>query len=74
MDATETKPWYLSKGILGPIVTVIALAASLLGYQIDAATQAVVVDQVVLAITTGTAVVGAIVGAWGRVVATKKIG
>lgn len=68
-----TKPWYASKGIIGPIVTIAALVAGFFGIDIDTQTQAVVVDELVAAASAIVAVVGAIVGIWGRVTATKVI-
>jgi hypothetical protein len=73
MTMTEEKPWYLSKGVLGPLVAVVALIAGAFGVKVDAATQALVVDQVIGAVSAGVALLGAIVGIWGRITATKVI-
>lgn len=70
---TDVKPWYLSKGVLGPLVTVLALAAGLFGIKIDEATQALIVDQATGAITAAVALIGALVGIYGRVTATSQI-
>lgn len=69
----DTKPWYLSKGILGPLVTVLALIAGAFGVKIDPATQGLIVDQVSGAITAVVALVGALVGIYGRITATTTI-
>lgn len=69
-----TKPWYASKGVLGPIVAGLALIAGLFGVKIDPATQAVIVDQGVALVTAAVTFGGLVLGVWGRVTATKKIG
>ncbi len=72
--ATETKPWYASKGVIGPIVAGLALLASLFGIKVDAATQAIIVDQGVALATAFVTFGGLVLGIYGRVTATKQIG
>jgi hypothetical protein len=74
LTTTETKPWYASKGVLGPIVAGLALVASLFGVTIDPATQAVIVDQGVALLTAAVTFGGLVVGIWGRISAVRKIG
>ena len=69
-----TKSWYASKGIIGPIITLIALLGGFFGVDIDVDTQAVIVDEITAAASAIAAVFGAAVGIWGRVTATKVIG
>jgi predicted lipid-binding transport protein (Tim44 family) len=71
----DYKPWWTSKGIIGPIIAGLALlAGALFGLKIDAATQSLIIDQVIALITAVTTAFGILIGLYGRVVATKKIG
>jgi hypothetical protein len=71
----DNKPWYTSKGIIGPIITGLALlAGAVFGLKIDAPTQAMIVDQTVAFVTALTSVFGLAMGIYGRIVATKTIG
>lgn len=64
-----TKKWYESKGVIGALVTTAALVAEFAGFNIDAALNAEITDQILAA----TAMGGAIYALIGRVVATKEI-
>jgi len=66
---TETKKWWQSKTIWGSIVTLVAVVASLAGYQIDTETQ----NQLVTNITNIVAAVGSLIAVYGRVTASAKI-
>lgn len=71
----DFKPWWASKGVLGPLVSVACLLlAALFGVQIDAGTQAVVVDQLTTAVIAIGVVVGSGIGIWGRIKASRRIG
>lgn len=72
-DMKETKPAYLSRGVIGGVVAVGAVVAGLFGYEVDADTQAVVVDQGVAIATAVATVVGGVLAIWGRIKATKRI-
>ena len=65
----ETKQWYQSTSILGSIVTVIALFASIFNYTIDVEAQ----DQIVSIIIAVFGLVGSVYAIVGRVKATKSI-
>ena len=65
-----TKKWYMSKGVWGAVITLIAVIAQLFGYQIDPELQ----QQAVSQITTIIAGVGGLVALYGRIKAEKKIG
>lgn len=65
----ETKEWYLSKGIWGAVVTLIATGLALSGYNIGPADQAVLSD----AILGVVGAVGGLLALYGRVTAAKKI-
>ena len=65
----ETKQWYQSTSILGSIVTVIALFASIFNYTIDVEAQ----GQIVSIIIAGFGLVGSIYAIVGRIKATKSI-
>jgi hypothetical protein len=69
-----TKPWYASKGVIGPIVATLALIAGFFGIEIDEATQAVIIDQGTALLTAAVAFGGIVLGLIGRVTAAKKIG
>ena len=38
---TETKPWFLSRGVLGSVFVILSMALSLIGVDFDQARQAV---------------------------------
>jgi len=64
---TETKPWYLSKGFVGPLVTVIALILENLGImKIDPSGMSDIILQTI-------ALLGAAVGMVGRAVAGAQL-
>jgi hypothetical protein len=63
----STKPWYLSKGFLGPLVTAVLICLRNLGFvDLDADTTLGVIYQ-------GAELVGAIFGIIGRLYASKKV-
>ncbi|MCU0895248.1 MAG: hypothetical protein MUD06_13185 [Rhodospirillales bacterium] len=64
---TDTKPWYLSKGFVGPLVTVIALILENLGImKIDPTGMSDIILQVI-------ALLGAAVGMVGRAMASAQL-
>lgn len=65
----STKPWYLSLGVWGPIVSVAATVASATGHPIPPE----VVGDAANLITQGVAVAGGAVGLWGRIRATTRL-
>lgn len=69
-EQEESKKWYLSKGVMGGIMSVVALAAGAFGYVISPEEQEVLV----LVITGLASGVLSLVGSLGRIKATKKIG
>lgn len=78
---TGAQPWYLSRGIMGPLISACAIAIGLLtGVEIDAATRAeiagqvvVVINQAILFFSAAATFGGLILGVWGRFFATKQI-
>lgn len=75
------KNWLTSKGVLGSAVasasTVLMFIGGLLGYQVtpaDVTEAATTLDAIQAAALSIIAAGGALVGLWGRIVATKKIG
>lgn len=70
----QIKPWYLSKGVIGPIIAMLSLLAGyLFGVKVDEATQAVLVDQIVATLATLFGLGGSALGIYGRIVATSRI-
>ncbi len=66
----ETKPWYLSKSVIGGLVAVVASVAGIFHYSIGDADQA----QLVELITGVVTLVGGVAAVVGRITASKKIG
>jgi len=67
MQIIDEKPWYLSKGFVGPLIAAILMLLRGLGIvDLDDQTTLTVVYQVI-------EFVGVAVGAYGRATATKKI-
>jgi hypothetical protein len=66
----EVKPWYLSKGVIGGAVAVVASIAGLFHYSIAPDDQA----QLVELITGIATLLGGGVAIIGRIQASKKIG
>ncbi len=64
---TDTKPWFRSKGFVGPLVTVIALILENLGImKIDPSGMSDIILQIV-------ALLGAAVGMVGRAMASARL-
>jgi Mg2+ and Co2+ transporter CorA len=73
-EFTDTKPAWLSKTIIGAVVTVLALLAGILGVTLDPEEQVVLVDSMYALATAFFAMLGAILAAYGRFKASKAIG
>lgn len=69
----DQKKWWMSKGVWGSLIMIVAIVAGYFGVEIDADTQAVMVDQIVALVTAGTALVGAILALIGRIKAKSEI-
>lgn len=63
------KPWYASKTVWGAVVAVLAGLGSLIGFEIDDASQATLVESALQ--IAGAA--GALFALFGRIVATEMI-
>jgi hypothetical protein len=70
VENNDSKPWYLSKGVIGGAVAVVASIAGLFNYSIAPDDQAQLVE-LIIGITT---LVGGGVAIVGRITASKKIG
>ena len=73
----ETKPWWQSAGVWGSLIAVAAGGAAMLGYTISPDDQAQLVTAATRSVELGTAAAslfGGLVGLWGRIRATKRIG
>lgn len=69
LDAATPKKWWQSKGTIGSIVAVAAIAFGFAGYNIDGELQSDVVNTVTDVVALG----GAVLALIGRLVATKEI-
>lgn len=65
----DTKSLFASKAIWGGAVALLAGGATLLGYTVDAESQASIVNL----ITGAASLVGGLMAVWGRITATKRI-
>lgn len=71
----DVKAWYQSSSILGSAIGIAALAVGVLfGVQVDAATQQLVLDQLVTLISVATILGGQVLSIYGRIKARKVIG
>ena len=70
MDTDNTKPWYLSRGVIGSAVAIGAGVAAIFNYQIDADLQASIAQEV---LGFGSLAGGAL-ALCGRIKASRKIG
>ena len=66
----DTKPWYLSRGVIGSGVAIAAGVASAFHFQIDGDLQSSLTDWLL----SGGALVGGALALWGRLKASRKIG
>jgi len=62
----QGKPWWLSKGTWGPVIAILAMAFAQFGVDVDANTLVESLLQIV-------ALLGALLGWWGRVDAKQPI-
>lgn len=69
----ETKPWWASKTIIGAGIGVAGLGLAAAGYRIDAATQAVLIDQTTEWVSATAALAGTVMVIVGRIAATKTL-
>lgn len=63
------KPWFLSKGIIGSAITVLASLGGLVGINVEPDVTQQLAEQIVLMITAG----GGILSLIGRIFATRRI-
>lgn len=67
----DTKAWWQSRGVLGPIVSTLAFGVKLaFGVDIGEAEQAALINGLLNLTVLG----GALMGVWGRITASKRIG
>ncbi|MBI5135796.1 MAG: hypothetical protein HZA24_00505 [Nitrospirae bacterium] len=66
-----TKAWWQSRGVLGPMVATLAFGLKMaFGVDIGESEQAALIDGLLNLTVFG----GALVGVWGRITASKRIG
>ncbi|MCF4125023.1 hypothetical protein [Methylobacterium sp. SyP6R] len=70
----DTKPWWASRTIIGAGIGLAGLGLAAAGYQIDAATQSVLIDQTTAWVSATAALAGTVMVIIGRIAATKTIG
>lgn len=73
LPGSLSKPWWQSRGIMGPVIAVMSLVAGWFGLDVDHATQAYLADKVVVALTAAGVLAGAVTGIIGRLRATHVI-
>ena len=66
----ETKAWYKSKGVMGGIVTIMAVVLGTFGYKLAPEDQ----TQLIEAVSAIGGVIGGLLSIYGRVTASKSIG
>ncbi len=71
---TETKKWYLSKGVWGAVLTLAGPLLASLGLELDDSTRSYVIEEAVALAGGVTTVVGGILALWGRLSASTPIG
>lgn len=69
----NAKPWYLSKGVLGPVLAIAGMAGTAFGVDVGAGEQVAIVDQTIAAVGAVTTLIGTLLGLYGRIVATSRI-
>lgn len=69
----ETKKWWLSKGIWGSIVAILAVILSYAGMELDEETQNLFIDQAYAIAVAVTGLVGGILALVGRAKADKRV-
>jgi hypothetical protein len=69
MDTQTEKSWYRSKGVVGAVVAVAALGASMAGYQVAPDVQAQAVDAWLNVVALG----GVVISLIGRLTASKRV-
>ena len=72
-EPTVTKPWYLSKSIIGALIVIVATVLGLLGQQSTADAVTAESAGVSEVITSVIALIGAVVAIYGRVKASAKL-
>ncbi|GJD93384.1 hypothetical protein [Methylobacterium iners] len=70
---TETKPWYLSKTIIGTAITGVAIVGGFFGVDLDEETKKLVVDQTEALVVAGAALGGTVLTIYGRFAAKKAL-
>ncbi len=69
----ETKPWYLSKGVIGAVIVIVATVLGIIGKP-DAAEQVTAESEGIAGIISQiAALIGRALAIWGRITASTKI-
>lgn len=63
------KPWYVSRGVWGGLITIICMVLGVFGYAISPEET----EQLVLALTAIGGAIGSVVGIYGRVKAKERL-
>ena len=74
MALDTSKPWYLSKGVIGAVIAVVATVLGLLGRPDAAAAVEAETSTLPLIIAQVAAVIGGLIALWGRLTAKERIG
>ena len=74
MASTQTKPWYMSKGIWGGVLAAIVGFLGLFGFVFPPEFVEAMSTDVVATVTAGVALTGGVLAIIGRLKAVKKVG
>ena len=66
MNPADSKPWYLSRGVIGPLVAAVCSLAAIAGWSLDPEEW----TEILLALVV---LVGSVIGIWGRIRANRPI-
>ncbi|GJD97734.1 hypothetical protein [Methylobacterium iners] len=69
----ETKPWFMSKTIIGTAITGVAIVGGFFGVDLDEETKKLVVDQTEALVVAGAALGGTVITVYGRFAAKKGL-
>ncbi len=74
MTKSALPKWFVtSRGVMGPLLAIVAVALAAKGVEVSPETQALVLDQLDAIVLAGMALLGSLLGVWGRVKAKGDV-